>query len=114
MMAGPLAKGRTLARQLATPEHVVCDAGHAAGTRMRDYGGFGDEASAATALLIEAGQHWAAATLVCTRDTVFRFLLLLEMISMAFSMAESSSLRSCWRLSKSEDFCEHSALKSER
>jgi len=83
MMVGPLHKGRTLAQQLGTPEHVVCDSGHAAGTRMRDYGGFGDEASAATALLIEAGQHWAAATLVCTRDTVFRFLLLLEMISTA-------------------------------
>ena len=36
----------------------MCDAGHAAGPRMRDYGGFGDPASAKTALLIEAGQHW--------------------------------------------------------
>ena len=81
MMAGPLEKGRALARQLGSPEHVVSDAGHAAGTRMRDYGAFGDPADAKTALLIESGQHWAATTLATARDTVFRFLQVLELIS---------------------------------
>ena len=83
MMVGPLHKGRTLAQQLGTPEYVVCDSGHAAGTRMRDYGGFGDSADAKVALLIESGQHWATATLATTRDTVFRFLREMELISAA-------------------------------
>src|SRR3546814_13493800 len=37
MMAGPLAKGRELAKAVGLPEIVVTDAGHAAGKRMRDY-----------------------------------------------------------------------------
>jgi len=35
-----------LARRVGIPELIMCDAGHAAGPRMRDYGGFGDPASA--------------------------------------------------------------------
>ena len=66
MMVGPLHKGRTLAQQLGTPEYVVCDS-----------------ADAKAALLIESGQHWAAATLATTRDTVFRFLREMELISAA-------------------------------
>ena len=42
MLAGPLDKGRRLAAEVAAPVHVVCDAGHAAGTRLRDYAAFGD------------------------------------------------------------------------
>jgi predicted deacylase len=58
MLAGLLDKSVSLARQVGIPELIVCDAGHAAGRRMRDYGGFGDQASPKTALLIECGQHW--------------------------------------------------------
>ena len=36
--------------------------GHAAGMRMRDYGGFGDPKSPKNALLIETGQHWRASS----------------------------------------------------
>nr|WP_171986698.1 succinylglutamate desuccinylase/aspartoacylase family protein [Burkholderia cenocepacia] len=60
MMTGPLDKAIALAAALGTPEHVIVDRGHANGTRLRDYGGFGDPASAKNALLIETGQHFAA------------------------------------------------------
>src|SRR5947209_16373376 len=56
MLAGILEKSRDLARRVGIPELIMCDAGHAAGPRMRDYGGFGDPASTKTALLLECGQ----------------------------------------------------------
>lgn len=58
MMAGPLAKGRTLAKAIGIPELVITDGGHAAGKRMRDFNGFGDPQSPRNAALIECGQHW--------------------------------------------------------
>ena len=42
MISGPLDKGIAFAFEVGIPEHVVSDVGHANGTRMRDYGGFGD------------------------------------------------------------------------
>ena len=64
MLSGPLDKGVALAKQVGTPVDIVRDAGHAAGMRMRDYGGFGDPRSAKNALLIETGQHWRASSVV--------------------------------------------------
>ena len=58
MISGPLDKGIAFAFEVGIPEHVVSDVGHANGTRMRDYGGFGDPASPKNALLVECGQHW--------------------------------------------------------
>ncbi|HEX9462935.1 MAG TPA: succinylglutamate desuccinylase/aspartoacylase family protein, partial [Alphaproteobacteria bacterium] len=55
MMCGPLEKGRRFARDIGVPELIVSDEGHAAGRRMRDYGGFGDPASPKNALLVECG-----------------------------------------------------------
>ena len=75
MMAGPLAKGRALARALAVPEIVVSDAGHAAGTRLRDYAGFGDPESEKNALLIECGQHWEASSAEVAVEVMLRFLV---------------------------------------
>lgn len=80
MMAGPLEKGRDFARRLGTPAHVVADAGHAAGKRLRDYAGFGDPDSPKNALLIECGQHWEAEAAPIAIDGAYRFLLALEMI----------------------------------
>ena len=77
MLAGLLDKSRTLARQLGIPELIMCDAGHAAGPRMRDYGGFGDPASPKTALLIEAGQHWEKRAAEVATDVMLRFLIAL-------------------------------------
>ena len=61
MLAGLLPRSRELARRVGIPELIMCDAGHAAGPRMRDYGGFGDPASAKTALLIECASIGSAA-----------------------------------------------------
>jgi len=74
LLAGPLAKGRTLAAEIGYPALAVCDAGHAAGRRMRDYAAFGDAASPKNALLVECGQHWARRTVDCARETTLRFL----------------------------------------
>lgn len=74
MLAGPLDKGVALARRVGTPVDIIRDAGHAAGMRMRDYGGFGDPKSAKNALLIETGQHWRASSVVVAKDVTARFL----------------------------------------
>jgi hypothetical protein len=74
LLAGPLAKGRLLASEIGYPALAVCDAGHAAGRRMRDYAAFGDAASPNNALLVECGQHWAQRTATVARETTLRFL----------------------------------------
>lgn len=73
-LAGPLPKGRALAKGVGVPALVVSDQGHAAGRRLRDYGGFGDADSARAALLVECGQHWEAAAGPVAIETVIRFL----------------------------------------
>jgi len=75
MLAGLLPRSRDLARQVGIPELIMCDAGHAAGPRMRDYGGFGDPASTKTALLIECGQHWERRAAEVATDVTLRFLV---------------------------------------
>lgn len=84
MMCGPLEKGRQLARDLASPEHVVSDAGHAAGRRMRDYEAFSDTSSARNALLIECGQHWQKASVDVAKEISLRFLAALEVVDPEF------------------------------
>lgn len=82
MLCGPLAKGQQLAKDLAAPDYVVSDKGHAAGKRMRDYGGFGDPMSDKNALLLEAGQHWEASSAAVSIDVALRFLKLFGAIDM--------------------------------
>ena len=84
MMCGPLEKGRQLARDLASPEHVVSDAGHAAGRRMRDYAGFGDASSPRNALLVECGQHWDPASVAVAKEISLRFLARYAVVDPAF------------------------------
>ncbi|MGQ0664531.1 MAG: M14 family metallopeptidase [Pseudomonadota bacterium] len=84
MMCGPLEKGRKFARQIGVPQIVVSDAGHQAGRRMRDYGGFGDPGSPKNALLAECGQHWEAASAKVAMETMLRFLAHLGTIDPAF------------------------------
>jgi hypothetical protein len=87
MLCGPLDKGRKFAREIGYPEIVVSDAGHAAGRRMRDYGGFGDPASPKNALLVECGQHWAATSADVAKETLLRFLAHFRMLDAAFLAA---------------------------
>ena len=75
MLAGLLERSRELARRIGIPELIMCDAGHAAGPRMRDYGGFGAPASTKTALLIECGQHWERRSAEVAIDVTLRFLI---------------------------------------
>ena len=74
MLAGSLEKGRRLALETGAPAHIVCDKGHAAGTRLRDYAEFGDSGSARNALLVECGQHWARGTERVAIEIALRFL----------------------------------------
>ena len=74
MMAGWLDKGVRLARMVGVPDRVIVDRGHAGGLRMRDHGRFGDPETAAAALLIECGQHWAATAGDLAKEATVRFL----------------------------------------
>lgn len=67
-------KAVALSRRLGVPGDLLLDTGHPSGLRMIERGGFGDPASPRTALLIECGQHWAAASAEVARDTLWRFL----------------------------------------
>ena len=84
MMCGPKEKGRRLARDLGSPEHVVSDAGHAAGRRMRDYADFLDASSPRNALLVECGQHWEPASVAVAKEIALRFLAHYEIVAPAF------------------------------
>jgi len=75
MLCGPHEKGRAWARRIGFPELIVSDRGHAAGARMRDYGGFGAKASPKNALLIECGQHWERASADVAMETLMRVLV---------------------------------------
>ena len=79
-LAGDTAKGLTLARAVAVPEHILVDSGHAAGRRLRDYADFGDPNSVKSALLVECGQHWEAAAGEVAMQVVLRYLQHFEML----------------------------------
>ena len=80
MICGPLEKGIRFAFDIGIPEHVVSDTGHANGTRMRDFGGFGDAASPRNALLIECGQHWERNAARVAWQCLWRFLKALDVV----------------------------------
>ncbi len=74
MICGPLDKGIGFAFDVAIPRDIVSDEGHANGTRMRDFGGFGDPSSPKNALLVECGQHWERSSETVAWETTWRFL----------------------------------------
>jgi predicted deacylase len=90
-LAGILPKGRQLARQVGLPAVVIADAGHRAGVRLRDYGGFGDPASPKNALLVECGQHWQAQSAETAIAVAFRFLDCLQLIDSELARQHSST-----------------------
>ena len=67
-------QGRRLAREIGVPATIVADRGHRAGSRMRDYGAFGEEGAEPAALLVECGQHWQAAAADLAKAATARFL----------------------------------------
>jgi hypothetical protein len=79
LLAGLQPRNLALARRLRAPEHVVVDAGHKDGVRMRDFGRFGelnpaDEGTAACSLLLECGFHGDLSSRVVAEDMCLRFL----------------------------------------
>lgn len=62
ILCGPTTKGRALARAIGVPDLVVADLGHVGGRRIIDHPRFTAPATPPAAILVEAGQHWAAAT----------------------------------------------------
>jgi predicted deacylase len=67
-------KSAAYARRIGVPGDLLIDTGHPAGLRMIERGGFGDPASARTAVLIECGQHWEKSAAEVAIDTTLRFL----------------------------------------
>jgi predicted deacylase len=88
MICGPLEKGIAFAFEIGIPEHVVSDEGHANGTRMRDYEGFGNPASDRNALLVECGQHWERAAATVAWQTAWRFLRSLDVVDPELAACE--------------------------
>lgn len=88
MICGPLDKGIRFAFDVGIPEHVVSDTGHANGTRMRDFGGFGDPSSPRNALLVECGQHWERGAERVAWQTTWRFLDRLKVVDAALAARE--------------------------
>lgn len=94
MISGPLDKGIALAKQVGVPQHIVSDRGHANGTRMRDFGGFGDPASEKNALLVECGQHWEHAAAAVSWQSTWRFLRVCDVVDrdLAESQIDNTAL----------------------
>jgi predicted deacylase len=75
LLTGPLRRNLDLALALGAPEHVVIDAGHADGTRLRDHGRFGQWGEdGACALLVECGWHGHASSRALAMDLCARVL----------------------------------------
>jgi len=73
-LAGRQRKGAVLAHDVGLPQHIVIDAGHKAGKRLRDYAFFDDPDDPRAALLIECGQHWERAAPAVALQASLRFL----------------------------------------
>ena len=65
-----------LAKQLRAPAHIVVDAGHQDGVRMRDFGRFGATGpdNGCRSLLVECGFHGAISSRTVAQDQCARFL----------------------------------------
>lgn len=86
-LAGRHRKGFALARGVGVPAHIVIDAGHATGRRLRDYAFFDEPDDARNALLIECGQHWERAAPVVAKQAMLRFLRHFALVAPAFADA---------------------------
>ncbi|BBK42151.1 succinylglutamate desuccinylase [Allostella vacuolata] len=83
-LAGLTRQGLALAKAVAVPELVVCDEGHKAGKRLRDYGDFGIDGHQRAALLVECGQHWERSSADVAMASTLRFLRLFDIVDDAF------------------------------
>jgi len=77
LLTGVQPRNLALSKQMAAPEHIVIDAGHQDGTRMRDYGRFGlpdAQAGDSRSLLVECGFHGDPASRAVAQDQCLRFI----------------------------------------
>ncbi|MEM7123291.1 MAG: succinylglutamate desuccinylase/aspartoacylase family protein [Pseudomonadota bacterium] len=74
LLAGTCKKGAALAKGIGAPAHVVIDAGHAAGKRLRDYAAFDDPDLPNAAMLVECGYHFFPEASDIAIQTSLRFL----------------------------------------
>ena len=78
LLTGLHPRNQALAKVLGNPAHVVIDAGHQDGVRMRDFGRFGlpdDQAPDTRSLLIECGFHGDLSSRDVAHDLCLRFLV---------------------------------------
>jgi len=78
LLTGIQPRNLALAKALHSPEHVVVDAGHKDGVRLRDFGRLGlpdDAAPDTRALLIECGFHGDQSSRTVAQDLCVRFLV---------------------------------------
>ncbi|WP_342131853.1 succinylglutamate desuccinylase/aspartoacylase domain-containing protein [Hydrogenophaga sp. OTU3427] len=77
LLTGLQPRNQVLARRLANPAHIVVDAGHQDGVRMRDFGRFGwpdTQAPDTASLLVECGFHGDPRSRAVAQDMCARFL----------------------------------------
>ena len=78
-LSGTSPLNEALAVAMGAPEHIVADAGHKDGVRMRDFGRFGDASAidgGVRSLLVECGFHGDPASRTVAQDQCVRFLAL--------------------------------------
>ena len=86
LLTGLHPRNVALAQALGNPAHVVVDAGHADGVRMRDFGRFGlpdEQAGDCRSLLIECGFHGDLSSRDVAHDMCARFLVTAGTLSAA-------------------------------
>ena len=77
LLTGVQPRNQALSRALGNPQHIVVDAGHKDGVRMRDFGHFGlpdEQAPETRSLLIECGFHGDLSSRTVAHDMCARFL----------------------------------------
>jgi predicted deacylase len=79
LLCGSSSRGRDYARAIGVPEVVVADGGHESGRRLIDHDVFLAPDGRATAVLLEAGQHWQPDCVAMTEACVAAALRLAGM-----------------------------------
>ncbi len=86
LLTGMQPRNQALARAMGNPEHIVIDAGHKDGVRMRDFGRFGqadEQAPDTRSLLVECGFHGDVSSRTVAYDMSARFLVASEALTQA-------------------------------
>ena len=90
MICNGLEKERAFARLVDFPTCIMCGSGHIVGKRLIEYTPFNDTENGKVALLVECGQHWAAATGPAAMDTALHFLRASKAVTSSFIDAHLS------------------------